>query len=163
MKGNEIMVSSEPRGRFVEGIIGSGLTPKPGTIMQIDYTVALKGGRWTWKLYDRAADGDRPKGPLIILLESHLKGGTYADAYAAGDRAFGFIPLDGDEFNMLIGDVAGTGDDHSIGEILMVDDGTGKLVATTGTPQSEPFTLQEGPITDPTADTLAWVVYTGGG
>ena len=160
MKGNEIMVSSEPRGRFVEGIIGSGLTPKPGTIMQIDYTVALKGGRWTWKLYDRAADGDRPKGPIIVLTEAHLKGGTSSDAYAEGDRAFGYIPLAGDELNVRLKDIAGTGDDHTIGEVLIIDDGTGLLIATTGSPQSEPFTLQET-VTDPTADTLAWCVYTG--
>ena len=62
--------------------------------------------------------------------------------------------------NCLIGDVAGTGDDHAFGDILMVDDGTGELIATTGTPESEPFMLMEV-ITDPTADTLARVIYSG--
>jgi len=42
----------------------------------------------------------------------------------------------------------------------MVDDGTGKLIATTGTPESEPFVLLET-VTDPTADTLAWTMYSG--
>lgn len=159
-RGNHIMVSSPYGGRRVEGIIASGQTPKPGNIVQIDPTVALVGGRHTWKLYDRDADGNRPAGPLIVLDGDWDQGKTATDAYTAGARAFGWIPAAGDEMNVMIGDVSGTGDDHTAGELLIVDDGTGELIATTGSPESEPFMLLET-LTDPVADQLAWCVFTG--
>lgn len=157
-RGNCIVVSAYREGRKVEGYVATA--EKPGTVMQIDPTVALKLGRHTWKKYDRAADGDRPSGPIIVLTEDWGQGKSVSDAYTAGDRAFGYVPEAGDELNMLLGDVAGTADDHSAGEMLMIDDGTGKLVATTGSPQSTPFMLLET-ITDPVADTLAWVSFSG--
>lgn len=157
---NVIVIAADPQGKFLEGYIATGQTPKPGTIMQIDPTVALRGGRHTWKIYDRGADGDRPIGPIAVLREDHLQGKSITDAYASGDRAFLYAPQMGEELNCLLLDVAGTGDDHAAGELLMVDDGTGKLIATTGSPETESFTLLEA-VTDPTTDTLAWVVYNG--
>lgn len=161
-RGNEIIISAptSPRGVFTEGIIKTGNTPKPGTIMQMDPTVSLVGGRHTFKVYDADADGGRPKGPLYILDYDKLQGKLPTDAYAAGDRCFLYTPIAGEEFNLLLADVAGTGDDHTAGEILIVDDTTGKLIATTGSPETEPFMLLES-VTDPTADQLVWVVYTG--
>lgn len=159
-RGNEIVISPESKGHYVEGIIGAGLTPKPGTIMQLDYSVALKGGRHTWKLYDADADGGRPKGPIIVLREDHLQGRLATTAYAAGERAFGYIPLPGDELNLLVANIAGTGDDHAAGEVLIIDDTTGLMIATTGSPETEVAVLLEA-ITDPTADTLAWCQWTG--
>lgn len=158
MLRNQIMVSAEPRGQFVEGVIGAGITPKPGTIMQYDISETLQGGRFVWELYNADADGGRPKGPYIVLLEDHLQGKTYDDAYAAGERCFGYIPVAGDELNLRLLDVAGTGDDHTKGEILIVDDTTGKLIATTGSPEDEVAMLLET-ITDPTADTVAWCIW----
>lgn len=160
MRGTQVLVSSEPRGKFVEGVIASGITPKPGTIMQIDASVALVGGRHTWGLYSRDADGNRPKGPYIVLLEDKNRGRTYADAYAAGDRAFGYIPEAGDELNLLLSDVSGTGDAHTKGEILMVDSGTGEMIATTGSPESEPALLLET-LSALTEDTHGWCIWTG--
>ena len=87
-----------------------------------------------------------------------MAGQTMDTAYAAGDRAFGYIPLPGDELNLLLGDVSGTADDHTKGEILIIDDGTGEFIATTGSPEEEVAQLLET-ITDPTADTLAWCVW----
>lgn len=158
-RGRRIVVSAEPGGKFMEGYIASGQTPKPGTILQRDATVALRGGRHTYKLYDRAADGDNPLGPIFVLLEDRLQGKTVDDAYAAGDRCFLYTPISGDELNCLLGDVTGTGDTHALGEALMVDDGTGQLVITTGTPQQTPFLLLEAVTPAPTAATLAWVQY----
>ena len=155
-RGNEIIVSANPRGVFDEGYIASGQTPKPGTIMQKDPTVALKGGRHTYKIYDRAADGDRPAGPLYILLADTLQGKLPTTAYAAGDRCFVYSPLPGEELNVLMkyGDVSDT---HAAGEVCIVDDGTGKIIATAGTPQQAPFTLLEGATL--TADALMWCAY----
>jgi len=160
MRGTGIIVTADPQGVFMEGYIATSNTPKPGTVMQCDYSVALVGGRHTFKVFDADADGGRPKSPLWVLLEDHLSGKTYDTAYAAGDRCFLYCPKPGEELNMLLLDVSGTGDDHTKGEVLIVDDTTGKLIATTGSPETEPFVLLET-VTDPTADTLAWVQYTG--
>lgn len=162
-RGNSIIVSApeSPRGVFDEGYIGAGNTPKPGTVMQRDLSVALRGGRFTYVVYNADADGGRPKGALKILLPDRFNGNrTELSAYAAGDRCFLYTPLAGEELNMILGDVAGTADDHPIGEMLIVDDTTGKLVATTGSPETECFQLLEA-VTDPVADQLVWVEYTG--
>lgn len=159
-RGNNIVVQPYPHGQLVEGIIGAGLTPKPGTIMQMDVSVPLQGGRFTWVLYSRSADGDRPAGPLIVLDYDKLQGRIATTAYNAGERAIGYIPNEGDELNCLVADIAGTGDTHTKGEVMIPKTGTGKLIATTGTPQTGPFLLLET-ITAPVADTLAWVRYTG--
>jgi hypothetical protein len=159
-RGNEIVVNADPLGRFMEGYIGAGLTPKPGTIMQLQPATALQGGRHTFELYNADADGGNPKGPWYVLLPDHLQGKGPTDAYAAGDRAFFYTPLPGDELNLLVANLAGTADDHAVGEILIVDDGTGLLIVTTGSPETEVAILLEA-ITDPTADTLAWCKWTG--
>lgn len=160
-RGSEIVVSSPPRGVHIEGYVKAGVTTlKPGMAMEVDYTIALIGDRWTFKLYTADADGGRPKGPLVIANIDHLQGKTATDTYAAGARVFGWIPAIGEEMNVVVADIAGTGDDHAIGEMLIPDSGTGKFVATTGTPETEPFCLLET-ITDPTVDTLAWAWYTG--
>lgn len=157
-RGNEIVVSANPRGVFTEGYIASGITPKPGTIMQIDPTVAIKSGRHTWKLYTGGANGNRPKGPLAVLLPDSLQGRVPTTAYAAGDRCFLYCPLPGEEVNVLMkfGDVSDT---HAAGEMLIVENTTGKVIATAGTPQSTPFILLESATL--TADTLMWVMFGG--
>jgi hypothetical protein len=157
-RGNKIIVSANPRGVFMEGYISGAV--KPGTICQADASVALKGGRHTFKVYQPGTDGEMPVGPYYILLEDSRQGRSAADAYVSGDRCFLYTPIAGEELNLLLADVAGTGDDHALGEKLMVDTGTGKLIATTGTPESEVAQLLEV-ITDPTADTLAWCLWSG--
>lgn len=158
-RGNRIIITPE-RCFKVEGIIASGETPKPGQIVQIQAATAVNGGRHTWEIYNADADGGRPKGPFILLCEDLLQGKTTSDAYAAGDRAFGAILMPGCEFNGLLLNIAGTADDHALGEILIVDDTTGKFIATTGSPETEYAMLLEA-VTDPTADTLAWMIATG--
>ena len=155
-RGNEIVVSANPRGVFTEGYVGAGITPKPGQIMQIDPTVALKGGRHTWKLYTGGANGNRPKGPLAVMLPDPDQGKIATQAYAAGDRCFLYCPLPGEELNLLMkfGDVSDT---HAAGEILIVENTTGKVIATAGTPQSAPFVLLESLTL--TADTLVWTMF----
>lgn len=160
-KGNNIIVSETHRGVKMEGTIAAGETPKPGQIVQIQASAGLDdNGRPKFEIYNADADGGRPKGPLFVLLADELQGKLATDAYAAGDHCYVYCPAAGEELNMLIGDVAGTADDHAFGEMLIIDDTTGKLIATTGTPESEPFQLLEA-ITDPTADTLAHCIYTG--
>lgn len=158
MRGTQIIVSSEPQGKFMEGIIGAGITPYPGTAMQLDISESLQGGRHVWELYNADADGGRPKGPIIILIENKLLGRDYSTAYAAAERCFGYVPETGDELNLLLGDVSGTADAHTKGEILIIDDTTGEFIATTGSPEEEVAMLLET-LSAPTADTLAWCVW----
>lgn len=67
-RGNEIIVSANPRGRFIEGKLATGITPKPGTILQLQVATAIDtNGRFTFELFNADADGARPKGPLCIL------------------------------------------------------------------------------------------------
>jgi hypothetical protein len=161
-RGNGIIVtaSDSPKGVMLEGYIGAGLTPKPGQIMVRDPSVALKGGRHTYKYPAPGADGGAPAGAYAVLMMDKYQGKTVNDAYAAGDRCFLYCPIPGEELNLLLADVAGTGDDHTAGERLIVQNNTGKLVAFTGTPYSAPAVLLET-ITDPTADTLAWCEWCG--
>lgn len=159
-RGNEIIVSANPRGRFIEGKLATGITPKPGTILQIQAAAIDANGRFTFELYNADADGGRPKGPLCILDLDWGQGKTNSDAYADSAAVRCYIPIPGEEFNLLIKNESGTADDHAIGEMLIIDDTTGFLIATTGSPESEPFMLLET-ITDPTVDTLAHVIFTG--
>lgn len=160
--GNRIVLSADPKGKFVEGTLDAGITPKPGQVVQVKASSigssGLGGGggnRDIWELYNADADGGNPKGPYIILIENYLLGRPMTVAYEASEHAFGYIPEHGDKLNLLIADVSGTGDDHTKGEILIIDDTTGKFIATTGSPEQEVAQLRET-LTDPTADQLAY-------
>ena len=155
-KGNGIIVTAGPRGRFLEGIVSG--TPKPGTIMEI---VSLDdNGEYTFQVYTPGSDGLRPIGPLCVLLLDELQGRLATTAYSTGDHCFCYVPLPGDELNVLLKDIAGSGDDHAFGELLIPESGSGKLIATTGTPEIEPFAVVTA-VVDPLADTLAHVICTG--
>lgn len=158
-RGNGIIVSSNPRGVFMEGQIATGETPKPGQFLQIQPATALVGGRHTFEIYNVAADGSRPSGPLYLLLPDELQGKVATDAYAAGDRCFLYTPCAGEEYNLLWANVAGTAT-ISKGTVGIVDDTTGKVIATTGSPETEPCMLLED-IVDNAADQLAWSIWSG--
>lgn len=152
-RGSTILLKGQGR---IETVIVSG-TPKPGTVMEVE-TFFSSNGLHKYRVYQPGTDGERRV--IAVLLEDDLQGKLITDAYVSGTLGRVYFPLPGDELNMLLGDVAGTGDDHTAGETLIVDTGTGKLIATTGSPESEPFRLMEA-ITDPTADTLAPCMFTG--
>lgn len=160
-KGNRIVIEPDARGRYMEGIIGAGLTPKPGTIMQIQAATAEVGGRFTWEIYSpTGTDAAPPAGPFIVLREDIFQSKTTADAYAAGDHCFGYVPLPGDELNLLVKNLSGTADDHAKGESLMVDDASGLMIAFVEGSKTKSAMLLEA-ITDPTADTLARCIWSG--
>jgi hypothetical protein len=161
-RGNEIVVTSNPRGVFEEGYVKSGQTFYPGMVVLRDTSVALKGGKHTYKIYDESADGDQPTGAFWVVTNGLLSllGKLCSDSYAAGERVSLYSPVAGEELNLLLKDIAGTADDHAIGEKLVVDTATGKLIATTGSPETEVAQLLEA-VTDPAADTLAWCQWSG--
>lgn len=163
-KGSKIIVGpgNDPHGRFWEGLIGTGLTIKPGMACQIDVSESQSSGKWVMEYYNADASGGRPKGPLFVCTEHNLRlqGKTIEDSYVAGELASFYVPLPGDELNLLLLNIAGTADDHVVGEVLIPDDTTGKWIATASTPEIEPAMLLEA-VTDPTADTLAHAIWTG--
>lgn len=161
-RGNRTVITPN-RGVPVEGIIGAGITTAyPGTVMQLQPATALQGGRFTWEIYNRDVDGDRPAGPYIVLCEDLLQGKTMSDVYAAGDRAFGFVPWPGCELNLLWRD-ADTGtstNDVAVGTIGIVDDATGTIIGTTGTVENEVCLLLEA-ISNLSGNTLGWTIWSG--
>lgn len=156
-RGNKIILSANPQGKFLEGIVDG--TPKPGTVMQIK-TPFSNNGRHEWEAYTTNSPQNGNRRLIAVLLEDDNQGKLITDAYVDGTRCFLYVPIAGEELNMLILNLSGTADDHAAGELLMVNDGDGKLVVSAGTPESEPFMLLEA-ITDPTADVLAPCMYTG--
>lgn len=155
-RGNRIVVNADARGIYEWGYLTTA--EKPGTVHQRDASVALKGGKHTYKVYQPGADGENPLGGYWVLCEDLYEGKDAATAYAAGDFAKFYSPRMGDELNLLVLNLAGTADDHALNEKMMVDHGTGKLIVTTGSPEDEVAQLLEV-ITDPVADTLAWVQW----
>jgi hypothetical protein len=141
-KGNDIVVNGMfGKGRYTSFFNGTGGDLYPGSIVQIDPTVALRGGQHTVVFYNRDADGDQPKGDLILVTHEMQKtiGKLATDAIPSGEMFQGYSPLPGDDVNLLLAD-ANTGtttEDIAADTMLMVDDGTGKLVATTGSPEQE--------------------------
>lgn len=157
-RGNKIVVNPDARGKWEWGYLATA--EKPGTVCQIDNSVALKGGKHTFKVYTRDADGDRPKGPFYVLNYDEYEGRDNTTAYAAGAFAKFYCPLPGDELNLLYKNVSGTADDVALDDLLIVDSGTGKVIVTTGTPETEVAVAKEA-VTDPTADVLVFCEWTG--
>lgn len=167
MKGTRIQVTSKPRGTFEQVYITG--TPKPGVVMEITPSTAHIGGVFNYGVYGTTAhssghyvenDGDRKA--IAILFEKDHEGGIYSDSYVAGNLGWIYWPVMGEQFNMIVEDVAGTGDDNIIGEEMMVDDGTGKLLTADSNAQVHPFTLLEA-TTNPLADAWLWCRYNGSG
>ena len=152
-KGNEIIVSSEPRGVFMEGIVSG--TPKPGTIMEM-MTTAPVNGRFTYRASTRTTGA---KGPTFVLLPDNLQGKLATDAYVTATRCFMYSPVAGEQLNLLVADVSGTGDDVAIADLFVVENTTGKIKANSSN-TSAPFQAMEA-VTDPTADYLLWCTYLG--
>lgn len=158
MSREEVILTPNPRGRFEECIISG--TPYPGTCMTIKAGVEMDDtGVFTYEPFNAdAADGERFT--VAVLYEDFLQGKTKENAYADGARGFLYFPVAGEELMMRIKNVSGTADDYTIGQRLIIDDSTGELIATTGSPESEPFQMLET-VTDPTAAFWAMVKYTG--
>jgi hypothetical protein len=144
-------------------------------IMQIDVSAGLSTGtnNFTYEIFNADADGARPIGPLFILLpapgintwglntsyDADTTTEYYYSAYAASSHCFVYTPVAGEEFNLLVNS-AGTAD-LSAGQMLIVDDTSGTLLATTGSPETEPFMLVSAVVGDLGTDVLAHVIYTG--
>lgn len=158
-RGNEIIVSANPKGHFEECVISG--TPKPGTCMELVPATAPQGGRFTYRAVTRA---DGAKGPIAVLLPDSLQGKLATDAYENGKRGFLYWPIAGEELNMLLRYQPGTGtaSNDAIGDLLEVDGATGMLQADVGTAAvSTPFMLIQDVDAAMTTDTLVHTKYLG--
>lgn len=166
--GNEIIIGEYQQGRRKEGIISG--TPKPGTVVQVQAGTepvgTATGGAFTWEVYNRSGVGASGVPWLVGVLDADwLQGMKATDVYVTAKRCFIYFPLPGDELNMLIGDVTGTGatSDFAIGDALTVEDGTGKLIdANVGTSfyVFRPFICMQT-YADMVGDTLLYTQFTG--
>jgi hypothetical protein len=158
MLGSKVLITGEPKGRVMNGLVSG--TPKPGTVMQMKAATEPVSGRYTWEVYDQAADGNRPGGPIGVLLEKG-EGYSYATALEDGYECQVYVPLPGDELNMLVAaSGTATGDAQAIGDKYMVEDGTGLLIATSS-PECEPFTCLETLTDVEAAGTMTHVIFSG--
>lgn len=155
MRGSRIMVESDPRGVFLEGIVQG--TPLPGTVMGIVPGVKMVGGRFTWEPLSITTPGD-PR-LIAVLLEDQLQGQVYSTAYVNGVRCFLYVPLPGEDINVLAAPEPGTGsaNAYTIGERLTLSSSSsGMLIAEATSSVWAPFMSMEH--IDFTADTagLVW-------
>lgn len=154
---DQIIVSSDPKGVREEATIDG--TPKPGTVMTVKSGVEPVAGKFTYEAFNRDADGDRAE--IAVLREDELQGKLVTDAYVSGTLGRLYFPVHGDLLQMLVKVIAGTGDTFVISDYMIVEDVTGKLLATTGTPEIEPFVIMETVSVALAADTLVLCRYTG--
>jgi len=156
-KGSQIIVSANPQGKFDECVISG--TPKPGVCMEIVPGTALQGGRPTMRAVTRATGA---KGPICVLLPDSMQGKLPTDAYVDGTRGFVYWPIAGEELNMLLGDVSGTGsvEDTAIGDLFGVETVTGKIIANSAY-TATPFQSMEARHGFITADELLWTKFLG--
>jgi len=154
-RNNKILLTPYPQGRRLEGIVYG--TPKPGTVMSIK-SPFYQGGWHQWEPYS-GASGER--GLIAVLLEDEGQGKLVTEAYVTGTPCFLYCPIPGDELNMLLADVSGTGDTHLVLEKLRVETATGKLIISASSPEAEPFMLLEAQATALSADVLAPCIFTG--
>jgi hypothetical protein len=153
-QGNSIILTAHPRGHFREGFISG--TPKPAVCLEVYPATALVSGRETFRVVTRATGAI---GEILVLDADWMQGKTTADAYVTGTRCFAYNPVAGEEMNMRVTDVTGTGDDVAIGDLFGVEQNTGALKANS-TYASAPFLALEA-ITDPAADYLLFTRYLG--
>ena len=151
---DSIIVSSDPKGHIKEMYVDGALLP--GTAVEVKPATAAVNGRFTARVYTgAAADGERVL--LGVLLEDSIQGKTTSDAYTSGTLGRVFFPCPGDEF---LGLVADSEDTVAIGDKLILDNGTGEFLETTGTPESEPAIALEA-LGTIAADTLCHMMATG--
>ena len=117
--GNSILLAGDYR-KIQSLSLAAGQTPKPGQLLKLDSSGTLT--------VHASAGGFAEK---MVLLEDALQGGIVTDAYTASTVADCALMASGSESQALIAATA----DIAIGDLLM-SNGAGKLVETTGTNQT---------------------------
>ena len=129
MKGNSVIANgNQPNGRFVTAILSGVLSP--GQQLELKPGVEPVNGNFTYQACSAAGANE----PAFILMEDNSQGSSITTPYTDGALAQLYVPISGDELNLLYKNIAGTADAFTIGQKVVVD-ATGKFVANTGTPQ----------------------------
>lgn len=124
---NVIVVSADPKGHFSESyaISGSG-TFVPGQLMEIDQTAPLKNGRPQYKKWTTGG------AEYVVVREDPLGGvpgdGANNPTYADGSWFYFYIPVPGDEIQLLCTDT-----EVNVGAPLAIQTG-GSVTESTGAP-----------------------------
>lgn len=147
-RGTGIIVSSEPRGIFMEGTITD--TSKPGQLVEIVPNQTFVGGEPNFRARSQS---NGAAGPIFVLLNDDEQGKLSTDAYVANTRCRVYVPLAGEDVNVLLGDATGTGDIVTQGDLFGVSS-LGKIIANAGF-TSTPFQSMET-LPGLSADTLVW-------
>lgn len=152
MRGSKIIVTGDPKGVRLSGIIKD--TSKPGTCMQLNTgQTADKPGGFEWIA---AAPGTDGKTVLhCILMEDRTQGKLNTDAYVSGTLISMYCPLPGEDVNIIIGETAGTGNSFNIGDYLMINATGGYYIPITGSPQQTAFVVMEK-VTQQAGSYLTW-------
>lgn len=127
MLGNNIVLTPKPLGRYIEGVAFTA-SMFPGTVLTPTTAAPDAGGRLTWQPWQKSTGY---QGLIAIADVDWLQGFTVANpGYQAGRRFPIYIPVAGDELNMLLAELAGsTGDPAvTIGDELSIQTGTGQLI-----------------------------------
>jgi hypothetical protein len=125
--GNKIVVAAEPQGRFVDGIVSGALYP--GMAVEIYSGVEPINGRFTYRVCTPGTNGY--PSAVAVLCEDELQGVAATVAYTTGYYCRVYYPLFGEEINCLVKNIAGTGDTHAIGDLFMIENASGLLIAST--------------------------------
>ncbi len=154
MRGSTILLNgNEPNGRFLEGTASGTLIP--GAFAEVVPATEFINGRPVFRSVQTGSNGDRR--PKYLILEDDLQGVVPdiagANVIASGARVRLYELLPGDEFNGLAKNISGTSDSFAIGQKLMIEGASGKLIAGTGATVDQPFEVQET-VAAITADTL---------
>lgn len=153
---NTIVLTAAPAGRFLEGKLSAAAYPGSG----MEYKAATEpvNGKHTIQLYS-GTSGHRKL--IQVLLENEIPGYTCADQISASQQIRTYCPIPGDELLILVSATGtGTGDSQAIGDKLILANG-GTFIATTGTPEAEPFEVLETMSDVVAAGTLTHCVFTG--
>lgn len=153
-KGKDIVLSVPGRGHHVEGYCEGAITP--GECVMADAAVAAVGGRLTYEAAN-VGDADGARCDVIVADIDKLQGRTRSTAYSDTERFFGYRPAPGDELNVLVKASVG---DLDVGDRLIIEAASGQCIATTGTPETEPFEVLEDSDSS-TAARWVWVKYIG--
>jgi hypothetical protein len=155
MKGSKIVLNPNSQGLRTEGTITD--TSKPGTLMEKVPATAAVGGRFSWRARS-STEGAHAQ--IAVLTENWVQGKIYSDAYAANERCFIYYPKAGDDLNLILLDIAGTGDAAiAIGDLFGVTT-SGKLKRNNSFGAC-PFESNETVAAGLADDYLLWVTYRG--
>ena len=154
-KGNEIVVTANPKGNFLGGTIKGAV--KPGILVQVRATPFV-GGKPVFEPFAPGTDGKT--GWVGVLMADSLQGKLATDALTDGAECQVYCPVKGDYLNVLAGEVAGTGNTYALGDMLGTDAEDGLLVPDSSF-TVRPFVVLEA-VTQQAAPILLFVMYTGG-